>query len=876
MNEVVTHKQAIYLKDYLPPVFFITETQLDIDLTETVTTVRSKLSITKNPASLDVGNDLILMGEKQKLIEVKLDDKKLTAKDYTESPGLLTIHNVPNEFNLEITTEIQPQLNTELSGLYKAGANFCTQCEAEGFRRITYYLDRPDVMSKFCVTIHADKDKYPVLLSNGNLIEKGSDSSTRHYATWQDPFKKPCYLFAMFAGDLIEVADNFLTQSGRLVQLKFFVERQNLDQTGHAVAALKKAMAWDELAYGREYDLDMYMVVAVNDFNMGAMENKGLNIFNAKYVLASPATATDVDFRNIDAVIGHEYFHNWSGNRVTCRDWFQLSLKEGFTVFREQQFSQYINQSPVSRIDDVKVLLTRQFAEDAGPLAHPVRPASYIEINNFYTLTVYEKGAELIRMMQTILGPEKFRAGTDLYFTKHDGQAVTTDDFVAALQQASGVDLSQFKLWYEQDGTPEVRVIENYDSKAERYSLTLEQHTPATPGQKTKQPLYIPVLIGLLDSHGKEMPLENNLLILNQSKQTYVFENIPEEPKLSILRNFSAPVRLKQDVNLDYLAFMLAHDSDPFNRWFAAQRLYMQVILDLIRAQQKNEQLQLPDIVITSFKEVLLDNTLNVDLKAELLCLPVLQQFVDILSDVDPDLIYNAKKFVITTLATELHSELINQYRKYTLNGAYKYNPHDAAYRNCKNVILGYILSTKTKAAIELAVAQYRHSNNMTDTIAALANIASIECPERAELLEDFYSKWSDNVLVINKWLAIQAQADLDSVLDNVKSLMQHAAFDIKNPNKVYALIGGYAVGNPVKFHNISGAGYKFLADIVLQLNSINPSIAARILAPLTQWQKFTPQRRELMCAELLRIKAASNLSNDVMEITSKALTDYV
>lgn len=872
MNETVTHKHQIHLKDYTVPVYLITETELDIDLTDAVTTVRSSLNIHKNPESKDTNKNLTLLGEKLKLISVKIDGKEIGASSYQVAPGTLTITNVPEQFNLEIVTEIKPQENTELSGLYKSASMYCTQCEAEGFRRITYYLDRPDVMSKYTVTIHADKNKYPVLLCNGNLIARGSESITRHYATWEDPFKKPSYLFAMVAGDLIEVRDNFLTKSGRLVELKFFVERQNLDQTGHAVAALKKAMAWDEEAYGREYDLDMYMVVAVNDFNMGAMENKGLNIFNAKYVLASPATATDMDFRYIDAVIGHEYFHNWSGNRVTCRDWFQLSLKEGFTVFREQQFSQYINQSPVSRIDDVKVLLVRQFAEDAGPLAHPVRPESYIEINNFYTLTIYEKGSELIRMMQTILGAEKFRAGTDLYFARHDGQAVTTDDFVAALQEASGVDLTQFKLWYSQDGTPTITVTENYDKASATYTLTLEQHTAPTPNQKTKQELYIPVVIGLLDSNGKDLPIDNNLLILNQAKQTYVFPNIKDEPKLSILRNFSAPVRLDHKVTLEYLAFMLAHDSDPFNQWFAGQRLYMQVILGLVNDLRDKRDMQLPKILLESFKEVLTDKKLNVDLKAELLSLPSTQQIIDVLQDSDPDQIYAAKKFVATTIATELHKELLQEYHEYVLPGTYQYNAHDSAYRSCKNVILGYMLSTKSTGAINLAVEQYRHANNMTDTIAALAGLSGIDCPQRAELLDDFYQKWSGNVLVVNKWLAIQAQADLDNVLDNIKQLMQHVAFDIKNPNKVQSLIGGYCIGNPIKFHKADGSGYKFLTDIVLQLNSINPSVAARMLSPLTQWQKFDQSRQKLMSAELQRIKSAPNLSNDVLEITAKAL----
>lgn len=876
MSTKAAHKEVIYLKDYLQPAYNITHTFLDIELNDDVTTVKSKLSVTKNHESKVHDNDLVLLGEKLKLLSVTIDGKLLDAAAYTTDATTLTIKGVPAKFELEIVTEIKPQDNTELSGLYKSATMYCTQCEAEGFRRITYYLDRPDVMSIFTVTLHADKTAYPVLLANGNLIAQGSDSATRHYATWEDPFKKPSYLFAMVAGSLIEVADHFLTMSGRLVKLKLYVDHENLDQTAHAMEALKKAMAWDEMAYGREYDLDMYMIVAVNDFNMGAMENKGLNIFNAKYVLASPSTATDFDFKNIDAVIGHEYFHNWSGNRVTCRDWFQLSLKEGFTVFREQQFSQYINQSPVSRIDDVKVLLVRQFAEDAGPLAHPVRPDSYMEINNFYTLTIYEKGSELIRMMHTILGPDKFRAGTDLYFTKYDGQAVTTDDFVSAMQTASGIDLTQFKLWYSQDGTPEITVTENYDSAAKTYTLKLSQSTPSTPSQKEKVPLYIPVKIGLLDQNGTDMPIEEPLLILNQAEQSFVFKNINSQPTLSILRDFSAPVRLKHEVPAECLAFLLAHDSDPFNRWYAGQRLYLQTIFELITDIQQNRDLKLSDVILKSFREVLLDNNLNVDLKAELMSLPATQQIIDALYDVNPDQIYVAKKFLVTAIATALKAELIQSYSSYNLSGAYQYNAHDAAYRSCKNVILSYILSTKTTDAINMGVEQYYNSNNMTDTIAALVCIANIDCPERTKLLDDFYNKWSGNVLVVNKWLAIQAQADTDLVLDQIKVLMQHPAFDIKNPNKVQSLIGAYCIGNPIKFHAASGVGYKFLADIVLQLNTINPSVAARLLNPLSSWYKYTHARQVLMCAELLRIKDTPNLSSDVLEIVTKSLHNYV
>lgn len=870
-----TTPHTIYLKDYLPSEYLIERTELDIRLEPEVTTVASVLQIKKNPASLSNTGQLILNGEGLTLLAVTLNGASLNATQYKILNNTLQLDNLPDNFSLKIVNTIKPQENTALSGLYKSNNMYCTQCEAEGFRRITYYLDRPDVMSKFIVTIHADKKNYPVLLSNGNLVSKGDDHNNMHYATWEDPFPKPCYLFAMVAGDLVAIEDYFVTMSGRLVTLKLYVERENIEQTAHAMAALKKAMLWDEKTYGREYDLDIYMIVAVNDFNMGAMENKGLNIFNSKYVLVSPATATDLDYEGVDIVIGHEYFHNWSGNRVTCRDWFQLSLKEGFTVFREQQFTQDITQSPVSRIDKVKTLLSRQFSEDAGPLSHPVRPDSYMEINNFYTMTIYEKGAEVIRMMYTLLGPAKFRAGTDLYFSRFDGYAVTTDDFVAALQEASGVDLSQFKLWYTQAGTPEVTVQEVYDPATKIYTLTLSQQIPDTPGQTNKQPMHIPVAIGLLDDNGENLPIATPVLSLQQATQSFVFNNISTKPHLSILRDFSAPVKLKHKQSVEELAFLLENDSDNYNRWNAAQQLYMQTLLELAVNVQQGIELQLPQAITHTFSTVLLDQGLNLDLKAELLTLPSLQLLMDNMHPADPDALYTAKKFVITSLAKKLNKELYAAYDGCVLFGPYRYTANDCAYRNCKNIILGYILSNKTQDGIALALNQYRKSNNMTDAIAALAGLASIEGNERIECLIEFYDTWSSNPLVINKWLTIQACADLDNVLDEVKSLMQHKGFDIKNPNKVQALIAAFCVGNPVHFHTLTGDGYKFLADIVLQLNSINPQVAARTLTPLTQWQRFETKRQKLMCAELIRIKQADKLSMDVMEIVTKALVAY-
>jgi aminopeptidase N len=872
MGHEHTESKTIYLKDYLPSEYTIDHVELDIDLQAQNTVVRSKLTVKKNPASQANTKQLTLAGDSLELQQVKLNNKVLTANEYTLTKENLSISNLPEKFTLEITSITKPALNTALSGLYKTNGNYCTQCEAEGFRRITYYLDRPDVMATFVVTIHGDRRECPVLLANGNLIAQGLEENNRHYATWEDPFPKPCYLFAMVAGDLVAAQDKFITMSGRIVTIQIFVERENLAQTPHALAAVKKAMLWDEQAYGREYDLDIYMIVAVNDFNMGAMENKGLNIFNSKYILVSPATATDFDYAHVDLVVGHEYFHNWSGNRVTCRDWFQLSLKEGFTVFREQQFTQAITESPVVRIDEVKNLITRQFAEDSGPLAHPVRPDSYMEINNFYTMTIYEKGAEVIRMMHTLLGPEKFRKGTDLYFARNDGHAVTTDDFVAALQEASGIDLSQFKLWYTQAGTPELTVATEYDPGQKTYTLNLTQMTPPTPGQPDKQALHIPIALGLLDANGNDIPIETPVLSLTKPEQKFVFKNIAEKPHLSILRDFSAPVRLKHSVSDEDLAFLLAKDNDNFNRWYAGQKLYTNTLLNLVKDVQNKTALKLSSVLIEAFRAVLLDDGLNLSLKAELLTPPSMQLLIDSMQVADPDAIYAAKKFLVTTIANEMKKELIDKYDAYTLFGPFKYTAEDAAHRSCRNTIFGFLTSTKTREAIVLANDQYNKANNMTDKIAALSALANIECDERIEALVDFYDDWSSNPLVINKWLSIQATADLDDTLDQVKSLMQHAAFDIKNPNKVYALIGGFGIGNPVKFHAKDGAGYNFITDIVIQLNSLNPQVAARMLNPLTNWKKFTPDRQEKMQKELLRIKQADNLSSDVMEIVTKAL----
>lgn len=850
-------QQVTYLKDYQPPKFVIEVVQLDVNLAEDVTTVTAKMSM-----SGDGSSPLVLVGEQLVLKSVSIDGKP--TKDYQQDDKSLTINKVPKQFLLETVVEIKPHENTALSGLYKSNDMYCTQCEAHGFRKITYYLDRPDVMSKFIVTIHGDKKKYPVLLSNGNLIDSGLEEGGRHYVTWEDPFKKPCYLFALVAGDLVALEDNYVTMNGKLVKLKLYIERENIEQTPHAMEALKKSMRWDEEKYGREYDLDIYMTVAVNDFNMGAMENKGLNIFNSKYILVSSDTATDHDYEGVDMVVGHEYFHNWSGNRVTCRDWFQLSLKEGFTVFREQQFTQDVTASPVVRIENARMMMTRQFAEDAGPLAHPVRPDSYIEINNFYTVTVYEKGAEVIRMMHTLLGPEKFRAGTDLYFSKYDGMAVTTDDFAAAMQEASRVDLTQFKLWYTQAGTPQIEVKDYYDADARKYVLTLKQRIPDTPGQIDKLPMHIPIHIGLLDQTGNDMPIAEPVLSLTKAEQDFEFTDINEKPILSVLRDFSAPVQIHRDVSLEELAFLFANDSDNFARWFSGQKLYEKVLFDLDNIET----------LTNSFKKVLIDTQLNTSLRAELLKLPSFAQLVTTNIPADPDNIHRARKQVRKHLTQTLRSEMLEVYNEHVLAGPYQYKAEHVASRSLKNLMLVYLLQVPNDESIKLAMKQYHDANNMTDKVAVLTALGDVDCPERTEIFDDFYSKWASNPLVVNKWLSIQAYADVSDSLERVQKLMQHKAFDIKNPNKVYALVGGFCMGNQPHFHHKSGSGYKFLADTVIKLNSLNPQVAARMLTPLTEWNNFITQRQELMQEELQRIRGTAKLSPDVYEIVSKSLSE--
>jgi len=900
----MTHPEAAgtpkttHLKDYRPPDYRIETVNLQFDLDESRTTVKSLLTVVCNHDRCEGIHPLVLFGKDLKLLALKLDGQVLDEQHYKIDGETLTILPVPDRFVLEIETECDPAANTELSGLYHASGMFCTQCEAEGFRKITFYPDRPDVLARFMTTIIADKKKYPVLLSNGNPIRRGDLKDGRHFATWHDPFPKPAYLFALVGGDLARIEDRFTTMSGRQVALHIYVQHHNKEKCGHAMDSLKKAMKWDEEAYGREYDLDLFMIVATDDFNMGAMENKGLNVFNSKYVLADGKTATDGDFQGIMGVVAHEYFHNWSGDRVTCRDWFQLSLKEGFTVFRDQQFMEDMMSRGVERIGDANLLRTHQFREDAGPMAHPVRPDSYVEINNFYTMTVYNKGAEVIRMMRTLLGPEGFRKGTDLYFSRHDGQAVTTDDFVKAMEDANGADLSQFRLWYTQAGTPELHIARTYDKQAGTYTVTIKQSCPPTPGQPMKKPFHIPVAVGLLGKDGKELTLKLDaatrgrgdkgtiksdagtrrhgdtgtmILQIREAEETFVFTDIPEEPVPSILRGFSAPVKVQLDLSDDERLFLMANDNDPFNRWDAGQQLAAKLILDLVKDHQEGRPLLLDNLFIDAFRKTLESGMNDKAFQAYALSLPTETYLADFMSVIDPDAIHEARTFVLQVLAESLKEAFLMVYRANEDRGPYRIDQASMGRRSLKNICLGYLTELEDEDVRQLCMDQYRTGGNMTDVFAVLANIANNDCPEREHALASFYETWKNDPLVMDKWLAIQAMSRLPGTLDTVKALTKHPVFTIKNPNKVRALIGAFA-SNSVRFHDLSGEGYAFIADHVLAIDPMNPQIAARLVSAFTIWKRYDAKRQALMKKELERILVAPKLSKDVYEVVSKSL----
>ena len=865
---------TVYLKDYAVPDYLIQHVDLNFTLDEEHTRVISRLTLIRNPASKTGDTSLVLAGENLGLINVVLnDDQELTAQHYLQTQDSLIIHDVPQyrSFVLTIENTINPKANTALEGLYLSNGMLCTQCEAEGFRKITYFLDRPDVMARFTTTLVGDKNRYPVLLSNGNKIAEGELADNRHWVTWEDPFNKPCYLFALVAGQLDCITDSFITQSGRAISLQIFVEKHDLDKCGHAMQSLKNAMRWDEQVYGREYDLDLYMIVAVGHFNMGAMENKGLNIFNTKFVLARPDTATDADYEHIEGVIAHEYFHNWTGNRITCRDWFQLSLKEGFTVFRDQEFTGDRTSKAVKRIEDVNMLRTRQFAEDAGPMAHPIRPDAYMEINNFYTLTVYEKGAEVVRMIHTLVGAEGFRKGSDLYFERHDGQAVTCDDFVNAMEAANGIDLTQFRRWYAQAGTPVLTVQEAYDPAAQTLTLTIHQHCPPTPGQAVKEPLHIPVTVGLINPDGVAVAGEV-ILQLTQAQQAFIFEAVKEQPVVSILRGFSAPVKLVMERSPEELAFLLSYDSDSFNRWEAGQQLAGQLISGLIADVQSGRALQINPIIIEAFKQVMAQPWGDLSYFSLLLGLPSETYLAEQMQVVDVDAIHTAREFVVLSLAEQLQDRFKALYRECHRDESGLFDAGAIGRRRIKNTCLAYLGRLEQVDIQQWSQQQFDTAKNMTDQIAALAVIVNSPHPAKQQCLADFYRQWQAEALVIDKWFALQASSQCPDTFANVQALMQHPAFDLKNPNRVRALIGAFSQANPLHFHAANGQGYQFLADRIIALNTLNPQVASRMLSALTSWRRYDAGRQALMKAQLERIMSAEAVSPDVYEVASKSL----
>ncbi|WP_409271761.1 aminopeptidase N [Pseudomonas sp. KCJK9111] len=878
--------QVIHLKDYKAPEYLIDETHLTFELFEDHTLVHAQLIMRRNPVHGGGLPALVLDGQQLELVRAALDDEPLQEGDYQIDASSLTVQPRAEHFTLDTTVRIHPETNTALEGLYKSGKMFCTQCEAEGFRKITYYLDRPDVMSIFTTTVIAEQHRYPVLLSNGNPVGSGPAEDGRHWATWEDPFMKPAYLFALVAGDLWCVEDTFTRQSGRDVTLRIYVEPENIDKCDHAMVSLKKSMRWDEEVYGREYDLDIFMIVAVNDFNMGAMENKGLNIFNSSCVLARAETATDAAHQRVEAVVAHEYFHNWSGNRVTCRDWFQLSLKEGFTVFRDAEFSADMNSRTVKRIEDVAYLRTHQFAEDAGPMAHPVRPDSFIEISNFYTLTVYEKGSEVVRMVRTLLGAEGFRQGSDLYFERHDGQAVTTDDFIKAMEDANGVDLTQFKRWYSQAGTPRLEVTDAYDEAARTYSLTVRQSCPPTPDKAEKLPFVIPVELGLLDAQGNDLPLQlagessavgsTRVLSVTEAEQTFVFQGIQARPLPSLLRGFSAPVKLSFPYDRDQLMFLMQHDSDGFNRWEAGQQLAVQVLQELIGQHQRGQALQLDPRLVRALAAVLGDTSLDAAMVAEMLSLPGEGYLTEISQVADVDAIHAAREFARRQIAEQLFEPLWTRYqanRAVSRDTAYVASAEHFARRSLQNIALSYLMLSAKPQVLQATLEQFEQCDNMTERLTALAVLVNSPFEaERAKALESFAEHFKDNPLVMDQWFSVQAASTLPGGLARVKALMQHPAFTLKNPNKVRAVVGAFAGQNLVNFHAADGSGYRFLADLVIELNALNPQIASRQLAPLTRWRKYDAARQSLMKGELERILASGELSSDVYEVVSKSL----
>jgi aminopeptidase N len=858
LNAPAAPPATVYREDYRPPDWLVPEISLDFDLAPDRTLVKAVLRVERNGAH---DEPLRLDGEALTLIEVLVD---CAAVEHRYEGGVLTIPLAADSATIETTVEISPAANSQLMGLYESGGILCTQCEAEGFRRITFFPDRPDVLSRYRVRMTADKAACPVLLSNGDPVASGASEGGRHWAEWHDPFPKPSYLFALVAGDLVANRDQFVTRSGRTVDLGIWVRPEDLPKTEHAMLALKASMAWDERVYGREYDLAVFNIVAVADFNFGAMENKGLNIFNSRYILADPDTATDQDYDAVAGVVAHEYFHNWSGNRITCRDWFQLSLKEGFTVFRDQGFSADQGSAAVKRIEDVRALRSAQFPEDGGPLAHPIRPESYIEISNFYTATVYNKGAEVIRMLHTILGPDGFRAGTDLYFERHDGTAATCEDFVAAMEEASGVDLGAFRLWYSQAGTPKVRATLSHGEAEGRAHLVLEQEVPATPGQPTKKPMPIPLRIALFGEATGEK-YADRLVLLDGERKEIVLDGIGERPVLSINRGFSAPVIVEADRSAQDLAFLSARDDDPFARYEAMQQLMLDTLVEAISTGRADHE-----AVVEAVRQTLTEEMLDPAFVGEAVLLPTEAFIGDHMLVVDPEAVHEAREALRAPLGSELEHIWRAAYAGTAAN-RFEYSPAAKGARRLRSVALGYLMAGGAEDAAAMAMRQFKDADNMTDRQGALGILTNSDAAERSVALASFYDRYRDNALVLDKWFTVQALATREDTVEVVAKLAEHPDFTLTNPNRLRALVGAFAA-NQRAFHQSSGLGYRFLADMILAADKLNPQTAARLVPPLGRWRRFDEARAGLMKAELQRIVGTEGLSKDVFEQASKSL----
>jgi aminopeptidase N len=876
--------RAVRLQDYRPPDWLVETVHLDVSLHATASRVRATLRVKPNPVA-EAPAPLVLDGDGLSLVSLALDGTVLAPGQFSADADRLTIAQPPQRaFDLTIETMVDPSANSQLMGLYRSSGTYCTQCEAEGFRRITYFPDRPDVMAVYTTRIEADRAEAPILLANGNLVESGPLSDgTRHYAVWHDPFPKPAYLFALVGGDLACVEDEFVTMSGRRVALRIFVEHGKQDRCGYAMDSLKRSMRWDEEAFGREYDLDVFMIVAVSDFNMGAMENKGLNVFNDKYVLATPESATDADYAHIEAIIAHEYFHNWTGNRITCRDWFQLCLKEGLTVFRDQEFSSDERSRPVKRIADVRALRGHQFVEDSGPLAHPVRPEVYREINNFYTGTVYEKGAEVVRMLKTLIGPDLFRRGLDLYFERHDGEAATIEQFVQCFADAAAVDLSQFMRWYAQAGTPQVMASGSYEPRTRTYRLETAQAVPPTPGQPIKQPMVIPLVMGLVGKDGRDLPLrradggaiERSVLTLTREAETFVFADVEEPPVLSLNRGFSAPIKLVANLSGDDLRFLAARDSDPFNRWQAVQTLATRLLVDNVGALRSGRPVLDDEGLLQALAAVLADPALEPAFVAQTLAMPSEPDIArEIGRDVDPDAVLAARTALRRTIGTRLGADLEDTWRAMAGAGPYRPDAASAGRRALKNVCLDLLAASASPEGIARAARQYRDADNMTDRMAALLTLSLHAVPERDAALEDFHRRYADDPLITDKWLSLQAGIPEPATLDRVRKLTGHPAFSFANPNRVRALIGAFAQGNQTQFNRADGAGYRFVAEAALSLDGRNPQVAARLMTAFKSWRALEPGRRAHAETALRQLAELPSLSRDTADIVQRALAE--